>query len=544
MIYKSDDQRGMAMVVVMLSLTILMILAASAISYGLGSQNSSKRDQDWQGALSAAEAGIDDYIFRLNENTNYTVYNSSNAPPDGNLAFGQYVPIPGGSTTAYFRYSVDTSTLVSAGTITLTSTGKVRNSKRTVQATLRRRNFLDYLYFTDKETVDPASYTGNPFTDLEAEIACGRHYYDPPDAQHSYTGRLSQCSDIVFITADTINGPMHSNDAIKLCGSPNFTGKTSTSWNPSSGNRWRDSCPTSSPDFTNAGDPKYLAPLAMPPSNLAIRAQTTATAGGCLYTGPTRIRLLSSGQMTVKSPFSKQTNNSCPTNGTGNKPSNGVIYVQNVPSTTTDANYTSGCPYNVNSRTHPLGLPIANDLTTYGCRNGDAFVEGTLNGTLTIAADNNIDITWNLQYNGGLGGTDLLGLIANNFIEVWHPVNCSSGNNSSCDLDVNFPSETARNNSFNNPTIQAALLAINHGFRVQNSAIGAPLGTLNLTGVIGQKYRGPVGTSSGGTIVSGYAKNYTYDQRLKYQSPPKFLDPVASAWGIAVWKEIQVPAGL
>ena len=50
MIYKSDDQRGMAMVVVMLSLTILMILATSAISYGLGSQNSSKRDQDWQGA--------------------------------------------------------------------------------------------------------------------------------------------------------------------------------------------------------------------------------------------------------------------------------------------------------------------------------------------------------------------------------------------------------------------------------------------------------------------------------------------------------------
>ena len=535
MIDKSDDQRGMAMVVVMLSLTILMILATSAISYGLGSQNSSKRDQNWQGALSAAEAGVDDYIFRLNENANYTVYNATNLPPDGNLAFSQYVPIPGGSTTAYFRYTVDTSTLVSSGTIVLTSTGKVGNSKRTVQATLRRRNFLDYLYFTDYETVDPASYTGSPFTAAQAQISCGLHYYE---------GRDSQCSDIVFITADTVNGQMHSNDAIKLCGSPNFTGKTSTSWNPSSGNRWRDSCPTSSPDFTNAGDPFYQAPLTMPPSNLAIKAQTTTAAGGCLYTGPTRIRLLSSGQMTVKSPFSKQTNNSCPTNGTGNKPANGVIYVQNVPSTSTDANYTSGCPYSVNGRTHPLGLPITNDITSYGCRNGDAFVEGTLNGGLTIAADNNVDITWNLQYNGGLGGNDLLGLIANNFIEIWHPVSCSSGTGSGCNLDVNFPSETARNSKFNSPTIQAALLAINHGLRVQNHTVGAPLGTLNITGVIGQKYRGPVGTSSGGTVVSGYSKNYNYDLRLQYQAPPKYLDPVASAWGIAVWKEIQVPAGM
>jgi len=29
----------------------------------------------------------------------------------------------------------------------------------------------------------------------------------------------------------------------------------------------------------------------------------TTAAGGCLYSGPTRIRLLSSGKMTVKSPF-------------------------------------------------------------------------------------------------------------------------------------------------------------------------------------------------------------------------------------------------
>jgi len=79
---------------------------------------------------------------------------------------------------------------------------------------------------------------------------------------------------------------------------------------------------------------------------------------------------------------------------------------------------------------------------------------------------------------------------------------------------------------------------------VQNWGIGSPLGSLGVNGAIAQRFRGAVGTVSGATLNSGYSKSYVYDQRLKYLSPPKFLDPVASAWGIAIWKEIQVPAGM
>lgn len=525
----------MALITVLLSLTVLMALGVAALQYGLGSANASKRDADWHSALSAAEAGLDDYLFRLNENGSYTTYSATNPPPDGNHAFTQYVPIPGGNASGMFRYSIDTSMLTSDGTVLVTSTGKVGARKRTVQATVRRRSFLDYLYFTDFETVDPAAYTGNPFTASQAQVYCAKHYYD---------GRNSNCSDIQFITADTINGPLHSNDAILMCGSPNFNGDTSSSWQPSSGKRWRDNCPTSHPDFVNAGDPKYLSPLSVPPSNAALESETLAGTGGCLYTGPTRIRLLNSGQMTVKSPFSKNTFNGCPTNGTGSLPSNGVIFVQNVPSLSSDPNYTKNCPYNVNGEKHPLGLPINNDITSYGCRDGDVFIEGTLKGRLTVAADNDIDVTWNLTYKNGTGGTDLLGLIANNYIQVWHPVRCTSGTSSSCNLDADFPGESARNNPFTNPTIQAAMLSVNHSIRNQNWAIGAPTGTFTVSGVIAQRYRGPVGTGSGGSISTGLAKSYTYDQRLKYQSPPKFLDPIASAWSIAVWKEIPVPSGV
>ena len=529
-----DRESGMAMITVLLALTVLMALAVAALDYGFGSQTSSKRDANWQSALNAADAGIDNYIFHLNQDSSYNLYSATNPPPDGNLAFTQYVAIPGGGTAGSYRYSADTSKLGVDGTIVVTSTGKVADRKRTVQATLRRRSFLDYLYFTDFETQDPASYTGYPFSASQAQIYCSKHYYE---------GRNSNCSDIQFISADTINGPLHSNDAILMCGSPTFNGNTSTSWNPS-GKRWRDNCPTSRPNFANPGDPAYLPPLSLPPSNSAIQNETTPANGGCLYTGPTRIRLQSNGQMTVESPLSQETNNSCPTNGTGSLPSNGVIYVQNVPSVKTDPNYTRRCSFRVNGQRHPLGLPIANDTTSYGCFDGDVFIEGTLKGRLTVAADNNIDVTWNLTYQGGTGGTDLLGLIANNYIEVWHPVRCSSGSSSSCNLDANFPGETARNNPFTNPTIQAAMLAVNHSVRNQNWDVGAPTGTFSVTGVIGQRYRGPVGTGSGGSISTGLAKDYQYDQRLKYQSPPKFLDPIASAWEIAVWKEIGVPTGL
>jgi hypothetical protein len=93
--------------------------------------------------------------------------------------------------------------------------------------------------------------------------------------------------------------------------------------------------------------------------------------------------------------------------------------------------------------------------------------------------------------------------------------------------------------SFRNPVIKAAILTVQHSFRVQHYQYGEDnvAGTLNVTGAIAQKYRGIVGSGVGGSNGSGYAKNYIYDQRLKYDSPPKFLNPVASAWQVVTWAE-------
>ena len=222
------DERGVALITVLIALMVMVALAVTVLDYAVTSRGVSKHDQNWNAALNAAEAGVDDYLFHLNENSNYSDYSASNLPPDGNVAFTGFVDVPGGSTRSQYTYTANVTNLPIDGTITLTSTGKVGASERTIQSILRRRNFLDYLYFSDKETQDPASYTGSPFTATQAQLNCAWHYYD---------GRNPACNEIVFISADTINGPFHTNDAIKICGNPDFRGKTSTSWNPGSGNR-------------------------------------------------------------------------------------------------------------------------------------------------------------------------------------------------------------------------------------------------------------------------------------------------------------------
>jgi hypothetical protein len=130
-----------------------------------------------------------------------------------------------------------------------------------------------------------------------------------------------------------------------------------------------------------------------------------------------------------------------------------------------------------------------------------------ISGSLTTSSDGA----------GNPTGSATLGLVANEFVRVMH--GCTS-------------------NQLNNPTIDAAILALNHSFIVDNYNCGHALGNLSVTGAIAQRYRGAVGTNGGNT---GFIKNYVYDDRLRYRSPPFFLNPIDSAWGIVRSNE-QVPS--
>ncbi len=107
----------------------------------------------------------------------------------------------------------------------------------------------------------------------------------------------------------------------------------------------------------------------------------------------------------------------------------------------------------------------------------------------------------------------MLGLIANNFVRIYHP------------CVFRAPMASARSE---NLSIDAAILAINHSFIVDNYDCGASLGTLKVNGAIAQKYRGAVGTTGG----TGYIKSYNYDDRLHTITPPSFIEPVQADWVI------------
>lgn len=541
----------MALVMVLAGSAAALALAFAMITLTLGSIGSSRTSEATVAAEAAADAGIEDFLYRLNRDADYWRYAWTN-PATGTR---QPLPtgttndalttagktVPGGNTEERYRYEVtDPPTGANGGRMTLKVVGTSRRSAHTFKATIGRSGFLDYMYFTDYETMDPARYpltASSPnLTQAQAVTRCAQYKWRQIQLGISRDGG---CQELYFTQFDQVNGPLHTNDTLKTnsstAGWPRFLGPVSTA-NPTSPFYQRTgSLPTFSGGIQNRPN------IAMPTSNTQMQA--LATANGCMFTGPTRIWLTSNGKMRVRSPLTKVTRPGCTPSVTVdmNLPPNGVIYVQGVPTAPTDPNYgtqcnTSGYYPNLNtSAPAPPNIRPAGDITQYGCRDGDVFIQGTLKGQLTVAAMNRIIVTNNLVYSDAVApnyntiaatSTDVLGLVPNNSVEIYHPVNNS---------DTNLAG------AITNVKLNAALLAIQHSVFVPNHTEGSQLGTLTILGAMAQRFRGPVGqfnTSTGG-IISGYGKGYVYDSRLKVIAPPYFLDPVNSGWQVKNFAEVR-----
>ncbi|HEY5053647.1 MAG TPA: hypothetical protein VII45_09595, partial [Solirubrobacterales bacterium] len=163
--------------------------------------------------------------------------------------------------------------------------------------------------------------------------------------------------------------------------------------------------------------------------------------------------------------------------------------------------------------------------TTTTC--GDVYISGEYSGQLTVAAENDIIITDDLTRASSSEG--MLGLIANNFVRVFHNYPTETLDSTTHDSSCGSGSGEEK---LKNLEIDAAILAINHSFIVDHYDCGGSLGTLNVEGAIAQKFRGPVGTGNGSTTSTGYAKKYVYDNRLHYLEPPSFINPAPTTWVI------------
>ncbi|HEY7966571.1 MAG TPA: hypothetical protein VID68_06050 [Solirubrobacteraceae bacterium] len=514
------EERGMTMMLALFTLTITTLTLGGTYMAVLNDSHLSRNDLDQKRAYAAAQAGIQAYNYQLNQNENYwqtcATLGSSASPitvPGSTDAGGgtetYYVTPMVASTAPSNDNHCDTANALAtmvegsaagtaSGSFRIKSTGTSGNPavSRTIIAQYKPPSFLDFVYYTDFETLDPVVIPG-----------------DPGDCAVHYPNRGGDCgSGINFITGDSINGPLHSEDTISICGSPVF-GRTAADAieAPAYTNETGGNC-SNSPTMIGTYNASATS-ITPPPDNSAL---LTVTQSAYHFTGKTTI-VLNGSTMNVTNTAAGDNNTSVAW------PSNGVIYVSTA---------SGGCGVTYT----PFNPSYSTDTNC-----GNVYVSGNYSQSLTIASDNDIvingSITTPVNGSGVPTGNALLGLIANDFVRIYHPVTGTRGNtNGDCNGSGQTNVSNDTTNSLYNPKIYAAILAVNHSFIVDNYDCGdesPALGVLYVYGAIAQLFRGTVGKGGSGGASEGYTKSYNYDDRLASEEPPYFLDPVSAQWFVS-----------
>lgn len=587
LIARARDERGFTTVTVMAVMFCVTLLSVAALSAAQGDLKPGAHDKSRKVARAAAEAGVQNYLFHLGEDPNYWAKCTTGAMPHAiNHAWDGVSPaadprrwsnvpgsasrytielLPANGAAACSTASPDTTMIdAGSGTFKIRATGQdvTTGVKRSLVVTFKRKSFLDYLYFTDKETLSPGLY--GMYRDSRAtrenvgagrdlitwaHQECNRYAGDDPtvgnragqlfdgEYQNVTTGIWSNfdltCKGSAFQANDVIAGPVHTNDEIEVdCGSPaprlggsigdvvetSGLGRIATTPADPDAGWYGCSAPdvnfsTTSPARAAGTWKARAAPLTLPPTNTALKRHA---APAYRFRGRTRIVL---GGTTMRVSGTRE-------DGTvlsGSEvaiPADGVVYVANAGS----------CPDYA-----------AVDSAAAPATCGNLELEGDYAVNVTLTAENDILITRDLERTSA-GSPFLLGLIATNYVRVDHPVTgCFPDSPVTCNYIrgcTNAPTTPT------NVAIDAAILSLTRSFMVDNWFCGAGLGTLKVTGAIAQMFRGPIFRVNTGPTPSttGYAvKDYTYDTKLKYRSPPYFLDPVQAQWRAQTFSE-QAPA--
>ena len=535
-------------------------------------------------AYRAMLAGVDEYLYELNSNANYAscfakYYTNGgalvgSAPSSfssstlcSGITFNTWISVPGTAAVngpPMWFYLSTPNVNTSNGNLTISVIGGAgypnTYNYQTAQIVLQPLNsFLLNVLWMDKNQIDPA------LLNFPTGDTCPYYWVNGSLATYGGGHNAISCVAVDFATADVLTGNLFTNDSIFVCGSPTF--KTAYTADPNEA--FVSDCNGSTATITGHGS-QYMQTLPTDDSAL----DTVATSGGCLYEGPTTIKL-NGTTMNVTSPntptgkpvgapgssvandsliAAANTTNVCMPSSPGGSvsmPTNGVIYVEDC----------------VNPATCTTASPLANtgsvvvgeEGVSTNVQNsvGDAIVQGSVTNPLTIGTSDNIDIDGNLCYTDDVSGspstcttgptspsTNVLGLVADNYVEINHPVDNNGNDVSNCPAGLGNGTPTC---DLPSPIVDAVILALGGSFLVNQWDQGAPLGTLTLNGTIDQAWRGAVATANNGNIVTGYAKNYVYDPRLTYLSPPYYLNPGTSQWGFASFTDVsggcKVPTG-
>lgn len=493
---KLKNQKGSALLLVIIMFMILGILGFVAVSVAENQTLMVNRHQQSEKALHYAEAGAYKYMAELNQDFSFYTTEESNHMLGTDTAFEK----------GYYKLELDLPT-TSKPHITIRSTGWVKDSdiKRTVEMDLHKKSFLQNL--------------------ITANVG---------NSRFPYANR--------FMRGDVVHGPLHMNGDLIINGhtGDGFTGPIFYGPVSYSGDLIKQRIPSTAKDETqyHAGEPVKVDRVHIPTSNehLRLKADYVFTGRTCIYIDGDRLK--------VRNRDDKNTtaNITIPEKGL-------VVYVD------------GGTGNN------------KWDLDT-----GNVYISGKLKGRLTVAAENDIYITasdptnWSkpgVKNSGGIiydglegasftnqdeldaalaGRNDMLGLIANRNVRILHfnwptdksPYYLKDGWLIKRDIDV----------APINMNIHGSVCAISGSFEYEEPKEGSRKENLTVIGSISQHSIGPVGGYAVNILdlpenmdvfnkrLHGYGKNYWYDSRLMYQSPPNFIDPANSGWEMVEWREI------
>jgi hypothetical protein len=395
---RAREQDGVTMIIAMGVMLVTSLLLTASFLAARGDINLSHTDTAQKEAYYAAVAGVQQFEYQMQINPDYwetcgEPTKTVALPKESGSSYKVKI-LPAGAakecSTANPFGTVIESSGTAANTFRIESIGYSGNKSgqhHAIVATFKVKGFLNFIYYTNHEDEDPSLY------EKEASTECKN--------PNTYYPNTSECQLIQFATGDEINGPMHTNDAPCVGGSASF-GRSGES-PPDVIEFYRGlNAKCSGTGKYNTATKNYIKGELLPPPTSDASLETYANEEDT-FSGVTVLELNGlSNTITVTNKEEKKTIA---------WPTNGLIYVKS----------SGACEYEYQTHNSDNREEAKREKAC-----GNVYVSGTFGSSLTIGSADDVIIDGEIYPYGNKGGeptgTATVGLIANNFVRVYHPV--------------------------------------------------------------------------------------------------------------------------
>ena len=521
-------QRGVALITALLMTVVFLVLIGALMAQMIGELQDVGAHSNSAKALDAAYAGVENMVLQIEEN----------ASGPGHVAPGPISYTYPSPATVKYNVSVTQTWNSSSGLVyyQIKSTGTETNSGQTRTVIALTKSF-PYSYFEQFT----AGSSGSVF------YASGEHFDGPVYNGGSMNVWYQDPGATIF------------NSTVQTAQTPNFyqgAAKTPVSY---AAVKWADvmaagsaafkqtSNPMQLPTFQNNlavaseafyGDSTHTSNLPTPGANgLYMNGVNAVSGSGSLKTG---LYIEGGAKIVPSSPGANNEVFTITPNGANPIPASYTVTVDFGASTTT-VTQTSGCA--VSCSTSYSGVISGQPQLGVTAGNGAIFVDGdvklnsgTVHGDYSISVPDystnyghTITIVGNppgiVYKDKSASSTDELGVWAN---DIKVNVATTTGYEFDGSIMTGFYGE-------DNPPFCPGSGCSDGNFSNVNYN-GSVQGKFTFFGGLIQNSQGPMGISSGGSLVHGFSRDYNYDSRLAANPPPGF--PITNHYDIIAWLDV------